>query len=102
MDGRGGLSKTTAFPLNTISRDDFLLDNDSSNDSAPVTKGLKSLIKEQSQSTLGISLCFPFFPLFFPRTHLSLKPVESGATSEPNLIVGFQDVNKIPFQIKAH
>lgn len=41
-------------PLNAISRDS-LHDNDSSNESAAVAKGLQSLIKEQSQSTLGIS-----------------------------------------------
>lgn len=33
--------------------DDSLHDNDSSNDAAAVTKGPESLIKEQSQSTLG-------------------------------------------------
>ena len=62
MDKRGGLAKQLRSPLNMISRDDFLHDNDSSNDSAAVTKGLESLIKEQSQSTLGIF--FFFFPLF--------------------------------------
>lgn len=60
MDKRGGLAKQLRSPLNMISRDDFLHDNDSSNDSAAVTKGLKSLIKEQSQSTLGIFF-FSFF-----------------------------------------
>ena len=58
MDKRGGLAKQLRSPLNMISRDDFLHDNDSSNDSAAVTKGLKSLIKEQSQSTLGIFFFF--------------------------------------------
>lgn len=65
MDKRGGLAKQLRSPLNMISRDDFLHDNDSSNDSAAVTKGLKSLIKEQSQSTLGIFF-FSFPPFFFP------------------------------------
>lgn len=54
MDGRGGPAKQPRSPLNMISRDDFLHDNDSSNERAAVTKGLESLIKEQSQSTLGI------------------------------------------------
>lgn len=62
MDKRGGLAKQLRSRLNMISRDDFLHDNDSSNDSVAVTKGLKSLIKEQSQSTLGIfSLLLPLF-----------------------------------------
>lgn len=69
MDKRGGLAKQLRSPLNMISRDDFLHDNDSSNDSAAVTKGLESLIKEQSQSTLGIFL-FIFFLL-----SLSLSPL---------------------------
>lgn len=63
MDKRGGLAKQLRSRLNMISRDDFLHDNDSSNDSAAVTKGLKSLIKEQSQSTLGIFFFF-LLPLF--------------------------------------
>lgn len=65
MDKRGGLAKQLRSPLNMISRDDFLHDNDSSNDSAAVTKGLESLIKEQSQSTLGIFLFIFFFPFLF-------------------------------------
>lgn len=70
MDKRGGLAKQLRSPLNMISRDDFLHDNDSSNDSAAVTKGLESLIKEQSQSTLGIFL-FLFFLLPFSLSPLS-------------------------------
>lgn len=70
MDKRGGLAKQLRSPLNMISRDDFLHDNDSSNDSAAVTKGLESLIKEQSQSTLGIFL-FIFFLLSFSLSPLS-------------------------------
>lgn len=81
MDKRGGLAKQLRSPLNMISRDDFLHDNDSSNDSAAVTKGLKSLIKEQSQSTLGIFFFSFLPPSFFPspciRTYLSLKQVKS-------------------------
>lgn len=76
MDKRGGLAKQLRSPLNMISRDDFLHDNDSSNDSAAVTKGLESLIKEQSQSTLGIFLffspslfSFPSLPAFGPTYH---------------------------------
>lgn len=77
MDKRGGLAKQLRSPLNMISRDDFLHDNDSSNDSAAVTKGLESLIKEQSQSTLGIFLfslspflfCLPSLPAFGPTYH---------------------------------
>lgn len=68
MDTREGLAKQLCSSLNMISRDDFLHDNDSSNDSAAVTKGLESLIKEQSQSTLGI---FFFFPRSLP-PHFSL------------------------------
>lgn len=83
MDTREGLAKQLCSSLNMISRDDFLHDNDSSNDSAAVTKGLESLIKEQSQSTLGI---FFFFFLAHPprtspsagvRTYLSLKQLKS-------------------------
>lgn len=69
MDKRGGLAKQLRSPLNMISRDDFLHDNDSSNDSAAVTKGLESLIKEQSQSTLGI------FLFIFSLLSLSLSPL---------------------------
>lgn len=72
MDKRGGLAKQLRSPLNMISRDDFLHDNDSSNDSAAVTKGLKSLIKEQSQSTLGI-----FFFSFFPSLHSDLLIIKA-------------------------
>lgn len=39
--------------------DDSLHDNDSSNNAAAVTKGPESLIKEQSQSTLGSPPSFP-------------------------------------------
>lgn len=70
MDKRGGLAKQLRSPLNMISRDDFLHDNDSSNDSAAVTKGLESLIKEQSQSTLGI-----FLFIFSPSLSFSLSPL---------------------------
>lgn len=69
MDTRRGLAKQLRSPLNMISRDDFLHDNDSSNDSAAVTKGPKSLIKEQSQSTLGIF----FFPLCLHSDLLIIK-----------------------------
>lgn len=69
MDTREGLAKQLCSSLNMISRDDFLHDNDSSNDSAAVTKGLKSLIKEQSQSTLGI---FFFFSSLTPPALLPL------------------------------
>lgn len=79
MDQREGLAKQLCSSLNMISRDDFLHDNDSSNDSAAVTKGLESLIKEQSQSTLGIFYFFP--PSTSPspgvRTYLSLKQLKS-------------------------
>lgn len=69
MDKRGGPAKQLRSPLNMISRHDFLHDNDSSNDSAAVTKGLKSLIKEQSQSTLGIFFFFHPLPAFGPTYH---------------------------------
>lgn len=69
MGKRGGLAKQLRSPLNMISRDDFLPDNDSSNESAAVTKGLKSLIKEQSQSTLGIFSPPRSLPAFGPTYH---------------------------------
>lgn len=93
MDKRGGLAKQLHSPLNMISRDDFLHDNDSSNDSVAVTKGLKSLIKEQSQSTLGIF----FFTLLIIKASkkwlLHLNEIS---------LLDFKDVNNIPFQIRAH
>lgn len=73
MDKRGGFAKQLRSPLNMISRDDFLHDNDSSNESAAVTKGLKSLIKEQSQSTLGIF----FFFLFSLSVHSDLLIIKA-------------------------
>lgn len=101
MDKRGGLAKPPRSPLNMISRDDFLHDNDSSNDCAAVTKGLESLIKEQSQNTLGI-----FLPLVSLSPHSDLLIIkeskEETATSEWNLIVALHDVNTIPFQIRPH
>lgn len=61
----GDPAKQLRSLLSMISGDDFLNDNDSSNGSVVVTKGLESLIKEQSQSTLGI--------LFFPLPPVSLR-----------------------------
>lgn len=98
MDKRGGLAKQLHSPLNMISRDDFLHDNDSSNDSAAVTKGLESLIKEQSQSTLGI-----FFFFFFLFSLLIIKASKKWLLHLNEIsLLDFKDVNNIPFQIRAH
>lgn len=70
MDKRGGLAKQLRSPLNMISRDDSLHDNDSSNDAAASQKG--SIINKRTQSKHLGDL---FSPCIW--AYLSLKQVKS-------------------------